>query len=487
MSKLLTKSKYIIGLQCPKYLWTAVNAKEQIPPPDLATQHRFDEGSKVGEFATKLYPMGTFVKGDFMENIRKSKTLLAERRPLFEAGFMVNNCFSRVDILNPVEDDAWDIIEVKSATKTKEVNIDDVSFQRYCYENAGIKIRKCFLMHINNQYVRQGDIDPQQLFTLEDITEEVEKASHGIEVRIKDMLEIINSAKPEEEIGPHCSDPYACPLIKECWKFLPKNHVFNLYRGKKLGNDLFQSGILAIKDIPEDYKLSVKQRIQLNCAKSEQTHIDKEALSNFISQLEYPIHFLDFETYSTVIPLYDNLKPYQRVPFQFSLHILNSLNDKPQHYSFLAEGSDDPRRAFLDNMKKMIGEKGSIVVYNQAFEIGVMKELVAIFPEDEEWVSSIIKRVEDLLIPFRAFDYYNPSQQGSASVKKVLPALTGKTYDNMDIHEGEGASIEYARITHTEVTEEDRQKIRADLEEYCGLDTEGLIFILRELDKIINQ
>ncbi|MFH1584494.1 MAG: DUF2779 domain-containing protein [Actinomycetota bacterium] len=483
---LLTKSKYVTGLQCPRCLWVMMHEKERIPEPDVVTQHRFDQGHLAGNLAKSCFPKGIDIsEDDFMKNIETTKELLKKRKPLFEAGIMADNLYSRADILRPVKD-AWDIIEVKSSTKVKDVNIQDVSFQKYVYEKAGLKINKCFLMHINNQYVRKGKIDPNQLFIIEDITEDVNSASIGIQERIKALFDAISKKEcPEISIGPFCRDPYECALHEECWHKMPKNSVFDLYGSMKKGFELFDNGITNIKDIPDDFRLTTNQQIQRECEKTKKPFIDKDKIKEFLNSLEYPLYYLDFETYSTAIPLYDDLKPYQQLPFQFSLHIYEK-NGKITHKEFLAKGKGDPRKEFLKALKAGLGDKGDIIVYHQCFEIGRLKELAEALPEYKEWVASVIDRIVDLLMPFRKFYYYNPKQQGSASLKKVLPAITGKDYSHLEISEGMTASLQYLEITHGEGTKEEIEKIRKQLLEYCCLDTEAMVWIIDELKKLCN-
>ena len=477
---LLTKSKYLAGLQCPRYLWALIHDKEKIPDPDVSAQFKFDEGTKVGELATKLFPEGIDVPfEDFKDNLEKSKELLKEKKPLFEAGFMVNNCFSRADILVPVGDE-WDIIEVKSGTKVKEVNIHDMSFQKYCYESAGLKIRKCFLMHLNNEYVRNGEIDLKKLFAKDDITSEVNDLLKDIKKKIDYLLEVINKDKyPEAVIGPRCKDPYECPLT-ECWDFLPENHVFHLYRGGKKSLQLFEDGIHAIRDIPEDFKLNDKQGIQKDCELKEKIHIHKESIKHFLNTLQYPLYYLDFETFSTAVPMFDGLKPYSQVCFQFSLHVVEKEGDKPKHYEFLYSGNEDPREEFILALKKVLGDKGSVVVYNQSFEINRLKELGEQFPEHKDWVENTIGRIVDLLIPFRNFSYYNPIQKGSASIKKVLPALVGKDYSGMEIGDGATASVEFYNMVYN-----GGKDVQKALLKYCELDTLAEVMIVEKLKEII--
>ncbi len=484
---LLTKSNYLIGLQCPKYLWTVTNRKQEMPEFDEATQHRFKQGHILEGYAHKWFSNALNIPTDnFMGNIRKTQTVLKLNKPLFEPGFMVENLYSRADVLEPVGD-GWNIVEIKSATKVKEINLHDLSFQKYVYEKSGLKINRCYLMHINNEYVRQGDIEPKKLLIKEDITKDVEIYSKGIEDRIKEMLAIMQQVNnPEIKIGKHCSDPYSCPLKDKCWDFVPDKNVFELYRAGIKSFELFERGILNLEEIPDDYKLTQKQDIQKQCAQTGNTYIDKKQLSTFLSQLKYPLHFLDFETYNSAIPFSDGLRPYQRIPFQFSLHIKESPTSKVEHLSFLAQGTNDPRLTFLVSLNNLIKDKGSIVVFNQAFEKGVLGELAQTYPSYNTWVNSLLPRFVDLLVPFKNFWYYDPKQEGRASLKHVLPALTGQSYDQMKINNGNAASLAFLNITHGEAAEEEIKQVRQDLEEYCGLDTEGMIWILEKLKEVVK-
>ena len=486
MSQLLSKSKYLAGLQCPKLLWTQINQPEGIPEPDTVTQYIFDQGHLVGEYAKKLFPGGIDIpRDDFMENIAATKKLLAETKPLFEAGILSGRIYCRVDILNPVSEDEWNIIEIKSSTSIKDVHIDDVAFQKYCCEKAGLQIRSCKLGFINKQYAKNGEIDPKELFILEDISAQVEEISESIEDRVFNLLEVIsNKACPEVAIGQHCLAPYECPLRVECWGFLPENSVFDLRGGKTNQFSLYEQGILSIKDIPDDIPLSRQQKIQKECVMTGNVHVEKNEIRQFLNKLKYPLYYLDFETFGPAIPLYDGTRPYQDVPFQFSLHVVKNNASEPVHHSFLAEGREDPRPQILRELHRLLGSEGSIIAYNAGFEEGVLKELVEAFPEYTEWLEGILPRMVDLLFPFTNFHYYNASQKDTASLKKVLPAVTGKGYEEMGIGAGMDASIAYERITYGNATEEEVAKVRADLLKYCKLDTEGMIWVVGELKKL---
>lgn len=482
MPHLLTKSRYMIGLQCAKYLWIALNSPQEIPEHDEAAQHRFEQGNLVGELATTLFPEGISVPhDDFNVSLKKSYELLSLRKPLFEAAFLTNNLYARADILEPQENDGWNIIEVKSATKIKSEHLHDLSFQKYCYQKAGLKIEKCFLMHINNEYVRDGEIDTASLFTKVDVTEKVNEAMERIRERIEEMFSIINSQKyPDIPIGPHCSEPYDCPVMEKCWALVPQHSVFDLYRGTKKAFELFQSGVVRMADIGGDVKLTDIQKIQLQCVREQKPHIEKKKLQKFLEGLHYPLHYFDFETFGAAVPLFDGTWPYQQIPFQFSLHIDDGST--LQHYSFIASDASDPREALVEHMKKVMRDSGSIVVYNQSFEKRILGDLAQSSPQNKEWIESLPFRFVDLLEPFREFSYYHPNQNGSASIKAVLPVLTDKKYSTLKIANGETASIRFLQAIYG--GNGDAQKVRADLEKYCAQDTEGMKLIVERLREL---
>lgn len=485
----ISKSKYLSGLQCHKLLWYQYNRPDEIPTPDAGTQAIFDAGQEVGKLAQSLFPGGIAIKWDrnAEKMLEPTKKLLAERKPIFEAAVKYGSAYSIADILAPADNNSWNLIEVKSSTAVKDINLPDVAIQSYVCQNSGIKLDKLFLMHINNQYIRQGDIEPEKLFTKEDITAQTQELLLQVEPNLEKMVKIIQSAEcPAIKIGPHCSNPYECPLTEMCWSFLPENNVFSLYRGKTLGFELLQQKVQKLAEIPPGTKLNSSQSIQVKCAKTNKPYIDKKGIAKFLSALQYPLYFLDFETVAPAIPFYDGTRPYQNIPFQFSLHILEKEGGKPEYHSFLAEGKADPRPEILKELKLLLGNGGSIIAYNAGFETGCLDGCAEMYPQYSEWVARIKQRVIDLLGPFKSFCYYHPEQDGSVSLKSVLPALTGKGYEGMEIADGGTASREYARVTFGDVSEEERQKVRKDLVEYCGLDTEGMIWIVEELTKLIS-
>ena len=485
----LSKSTFLMGRQCSKLLWFRYNAKDQIPAPDEATQAVFDQGNEVGALAHQLFPGGIEIDtapGDFDGAIRRTNEALKLRRPIYEATFAHGGGYARVDILVPVAGHAWDLVEVKSTTSLKEdVHLPDIAFQAYVLTGAGIKLRKCFLAHINGEFVRRGEINPQKFFTLEDVTKPVSAMTRDIEEQIEAMQRVIRAkAHPEIQIGPHCSNPYSCPLQNRCWSFLPEASVFTLYRGGAKGFALLQQGIQKLADIPADVTLSDNQSIQRAALLAGQPHIDRPALAAFLGQIEHPVSYLDFETIGTAIPLFDGVRPYQQIPFQYSLHIRRRANAKPEHRSFLAEGTADPRPEFMRQLRADLPDTGSVVAYNASFEISRLKECCELLPKFKPWLRKVTPRVVDLLLPFRGFRYHHPDQNGSNSMKAVLPALTGQGYEKLAIQEGGAASREFLRVTFGDVTAAERRRVRQALEEYCALDTLGMVQIVDRLKRL---
>ncbi len=477
--KPLSKSNYTTGLKCPGHLWLEYHDKEKIPPHPLGVQRRFEQGRIVGQLAKKLFPQGIDIpEKPFTENLKKTKELLPKRKILFEAAVTIDNVYARADILLPVEKDEWDIIEVKSTTELKKKeHLPDIAFQKYVYEKAGLKIRKCFLMHLNKEFIKKGEIDVPQLLLREEVTEEVEKLLPDVPKNIAFLWKIVNSPTfPNTAEKNYCTIPKECLVKEHCWGFLPEHHVFHLYNHRKKMH-LFEQGIHHLADVPEEALTQEQQKIQLKCAKTGKVHLDKQKMKEFLATIKEPTGYLDFETCSFAVPFFDGTRPYQRLPFQFSLHVIQK--SKMQHFAYLHDGKDDPRPAFLKALKGALPAEGSVIVYSEGFEGSVLKELARDFPEYQKWVDDISLRFVDLRVPFSKFWYYNPVQKGKASIKNVLPAVTGKGYEGLNIADGDCASIAYLDMTFGEMSPEMKRKTREDLLRYCGRDTEGMVWVVQ--------
>jgi hypothetical protein len=464
----------------------AFNQPESIPATDIVSQHIFDQGHEVDELGKKLHPGGIDIPTDsFNKNIQLTKEYLSSYKPLFQAGFKAADLYSRVDILVPDGKGAWEIVEVKSSTEIKDEHYPDVAFQRYCCQKAGLAISGCYIARVNNKYVRKGDIDPKDYLIKEDITGLVNGVAVGIESVVDEMFQVIASPEcPACILSAKCRQPRDCSLLDDCQSFLPEQNVLTLYYRKQTGYELLSNGVQCIKDISPQFRLTPNQNVQRECVLTDAPHIDREAVHAFLDNLMYPIAYFDFETINPAIPLYDGTRPYQKIPFQFSLVVVPNEGAEPQRFSFLVKTADDPRPALLAEMKKDIPGNGSIVVYNKGFEGPILKQLGESFLAYREWLGSLAPRLLDLWEPFKKFHYYHPAQKGSVSMKEVLPALTGRSYAGMDINEGETASVLYWNVTHKYAPEAEKQKVYTDLEKYCGLDTDGMRSIVEQLKRL---
>ncbi len=493
----ISKSKYLSGLQCPKLVWTHFNQRELIPEPDAAQQHIFDTGHTVGDLAKELYPNGVEVPMNFNDlavTAADTEQLLnrpvGERVPIFEASFLIDSRYCRVDILVPVPDEPgevsnrWDLIEVKSSTRVRDININDIAFQRDALSRSGVKLRTLYLMHVDTAYVRGDEFDVQQFFHLEDVTTRATSLFSYVAPAVDKMLATITGPDPDTPIGTRCTKPYTCPLIPHCWSVLPKDNVTDLYYGGRRAFELLDEGLFTIADVPDD-RLSFQQKIQKQTVISGKPHVDVKQLRPWLDELSYPLYHLDFETMNPAIPPFAGVRPYQRIPFQFSLHIQDEPGAEPRHVEFLAHEAADPRADLLAALHA-IGDEGTILAWYTSFEKGVLSDLGELFPAEAEWLAGLNERMVDLMVPFRNFWYHHPAQRGRCSLKAVLPALTPLGYGGLVIADGNHAARAFAEVLFGRVAPELKDRVLAQLREYCQLDTLAMVEILRVVEGAVS-
>ena len=473
----LSKSNYTSGLSCPKLLWLKINTPERIPPVDAATQARFDVGHEVGALAKQLFPDGIEVKRDG-SSVKTTQELLRNRKPLFEATFTYKHAYCKADLLIPHGKDEWVLIEVKSTTKVKDEHFDDVGFQYYCLAGAGLKLHKVQVMVLNNEYVLEGKIDPKKILVAHDVTEDAIAKSEEVEANIEQMIGIIKGKCPKPKYGAECKEPKECPV---CAPDLEGIELAELYLFGKRAWPLINQGVTTFNNLPSDTKLNSKQDIQIKTVESGKPHIEAKAIATFLKGLKEPITCFDFETIASGVPLLDGTRPYQQVPFQFSAHIINK--GKVEHVEFLGDGKGDPRPALLQALKTLPKE-GTVLAFNSSFEKRTLHDLAEAFPKEAKWIAQILDRMDDLIVPFRNFWYHHPKQNGSCSLKEVLPAITGKGYEGLGIAEGGAATRAFIDLLSGKLSAKNAKKVREDLLKYCGRDTEGMVEILEALQKI---
>lgn len=482
----LSKTLILKGMQCPKALYLQKNPPDFEFPPQPDLEAKFRAGNEVGILAQQLFPGGTEVPfGDLSvsEQIAQTRQLIDDdAKVIYEASFNYDGIFVKVDIL--VKDgDAWQIHEVKMSTSVKEVNLDDVAIQYYVLSQCGLIISGAYLVHINNKYVRHGEIDVQQLFAGEDVLEAVLERQAGMPQIIDDLRTALRGDEPQIDIGPHCSNPYECDFIPYCWQHIPENSIFDL-RGNGVKKwKLYERGIVRFDEIPLD-ELNKNQRHQVEATLHQQDSINPQAVATFLDTLWYPLYHLDFETFNTAIPKFDSTRPYQQVPFQFSLHVQLAAGAEPQHFEYLAAPDVDPRRELIEQLLDLIPEDGCVLTYNQTFEKGVLRNLAELFPDLAEAIDKRLENVRDLMVPFRKRDVYRWQMRGSYSIKEVLPAMVPDlSYSGMEIADGMAAMQAYHDMCALEPGAK-LDRLRAAMLEYCRLDTLAMVRIIDMLDSI---
>jgi hypothetical protein len=380
----------------------------------------------------------------------------------------------------------WYAYEVKGSTSIHDIYLWDTAFQCHLITSSGLVLEDFSVIHLNNQYIRRGELNLHELFIVESVLKSIIPLQDQVAGKIIEMNQILRSEiVPYMDIGPQCSSPYICSFEDYCWRHIPPYSIFNVARlslAKKFS--LYQQGILDINDIPDDFPLSDSQLLQVNAEKYGEQIIDVLQIQKFLQQFKFPLYFLDFETFQPAVPMFDLSRPYQQITFQYSLHILDEENEHLLHKEFLAEVNRDPRISFIEKLIMDLGDKGEIVVYNKAFEITRLKEIARDFPEYKTHIHSIIDRVVDLMAPFARKQYYTPEMKGSYSIKSVLPALVQEiSYENLGINKGDMASLAFESLyIESDITI--IEKIRRDLLEYCKMDTLAMVEILKVLQKI---
>ena len=493
MEKILSKSKYCKGVQCPKILWLDEHKPEFKKESD--NESVLENGKLVGQLARESFGDYSLVSFNYDPHI-----MIEDTRNLMdtgcgciaEASFMYEGLFCSVDILRKNQS-GYDLIEVKSSTKIEDIYLDDVSYQYFVLLKSEIPINKVYIMHINNKYVRQGEINLKELFVMEDVTDIAVEKIDFIEQTIQEIRNTLSiEEEPEKDIDIYCDKPYECAYYDYCRRHLSTPSVFdikNLWLSKKYG--LYHDGIISFENIinrrPE---LNDKQMRQVETAYyHKEDHIDRDEIKRFLESLSYPIYHLDFETYQTPVPEYDGMRPYEQIPFQYSLHIEHE-DGTLEHKEFLAKEGTDPRRALAERLVSDIPENVCVLAYNMSFERDVIKRLAELCCDLSEHLLNIRDNIQDLMIPFKEQYYYTEGMQGSYSIKYVLPALFPNDpeldYHNLEgIHHGGEASAAFLEMR--KMSQADIQRIRMNLLKYCGLDTYAMVKVLEKLREAVNE
>ena len=479
----LSKSRYLYGVRCPKYLWLETFRKKELRnESDEPTEEILAQGHRVGALAQELFPGGgeiPYAGLTIEEQLQQTEEALKHNKVVYEASFQHNGVFIKADILRKARG-GWELYEVKSTSKVKDYHYDDLAVQYHVISNAGIKITKANLVHINTSYERKGKLDLNQLFTIVNLTETVLEMQPSVKKQIAKEKKMLSGQEPDMPIGPYCFDQYECPYTGYCWRNVSEEgSVFDLAGNGVDCYTLYHEGITKLKDIPLD-RVKGKQRQQVEAAKKKQIIVNKEGLQKFLDSLWYPLCYLDFETFTETVPSYDSQKPYQQMPFQFSLHIQKKPDGRLYHHEYLASPGGDPRKEFLDELLKVLPDDGCIIIYYKPFEAGRLEELGKLFPRKKKQIQSLITNMVDLLDPFKARHLYSWKQKGSHSLKAVLPAFVEDlSYDNLEISNGGDAMQAYHEMCALVDSPRKLATLRKQLLAYCKQDTLAMVRLLK--------
>ncbi len=482
----LSKSRLKRGLQCAKSLYFTLYQKHLEPKPGPALQAQFDEGHEVGERARKQIGEG---KGylvdlkpwDFSGYVRETKAAIERGENLiFEASVQTGNLFARTDILRKsASSNKWDIIEVKKSTDVKQDHIDDMAIQYLISRKAGLEIDRLYIMHINRECIFPN---LEELFVTRDVTEQVLEHANSLKGRLNELWKLAKvSSEPVHDIGPHCDSPYECAFKDHCWKKIPAMSVFKIY---KIGNkkwDYYNSGVISIDDVnPEDFSGNTKRMVE--CTQNQTRFIDNEGIKKELQTFEFPLYFLDFETAMFAIPRYNGTRPYQQIPFQYSLHVWKSPSSSTlEHFEFLHTEDSDPGKEMVEKLIGEIGPTGSLVAYNKRFESECLTSIGKRFPELKDKIEILTNRLVDPL-PIFQNHVYDPKFNGTFSIKTVAPALLGNeaSYEGMEVADGEMAQVTLRNLI-TGKWVNDRGTTRENLLTYCRKDTKVMVDLVKWL------
>lgn len=475
--KTLTKSNFLTYLDAPMHLWADDNNKFE-KPLSIYEQHLMTQG----------YTAEKLAKQHLQNLVQKNQTQEHDAPPheiLWQKTYADKNYETKADaLLHNTHTDTYDIYEIKSSTSVDKINLYDATFQ-YLILNKQIKINKVYILHLNKDYIRFGALNIDALFVTTDVTEKVHKLLDEVDTKREQALRVLNKEN-HFDIQP-CLNPKTCRCKSLCHPNLPAFSIFNIPNlTPKKKQELLDMGITQAQDIPDNFKLSYKQSLVREVAKTNQAVINTEAIQHELERLAFPLYFLDYETYMSAIPLHDGYHPQQQMVFQYSLHILQSPGAELTHTHYLATDTNEPSLNLLKQLKTEIGETGSILVWNKTFEATRNKELAQIHPEFSDFLMDINERMYDLADSIKEGFYLHPQFRGSWSIKNVLPVMVPNlSYKGLQVNKGDQAMLTWWNMINAQDTSADETK--NDLLEYCKLDTLAMVEVWKGLKKLVKN
>ena len=484
----LSKSRYTTGITCGKKLW--LNCYKPEEAVEKGNDAVLANGTKVGELARGL--LGNYELVEFDTNFKNmidktNELLLSKPNIICEASFSYDGNFCSVDILKN-DIDGVEIYEVKSSKEISDIYIDDITYQTWVLKKLGLNVKKSCIVHVNNEFIKHGEIDIHEFFKIEDVTSILDIDS--VESNIKYLKEILNKkGEPNIDLSVGCNKLNGCQFFKYCTKKLPTPNVFdigwNLHFKKKL--DMYYRNHVSYEDILNNEVITNKKALEQIKAyiNNSEPIINKDNIKEFLGKITYPLYFLDFESYQDAIPRIDGTKPNQQICFQYSLHYYLEEDGELFHKEYLSEDyNGDPMHGLCKRLCEDIPKNTCVIVYNKGFEQPRLREMAKLYPEFRERLLNICDNIVDLAEPFSNQDYYVKEMMGSYSIKVVLPALFPDDpecdYHNLEqVHKGDEASAAYLSLSTLE--KEEQERLRYNMLKYCEKDTYATVKLYEKL------
>lgn len=464
----ITKSDFLLFCEAPRHLWARKHGLlDEIIPSDF-DRHLMEEGGRV-EALGHAYLEKCVLPG------------FAGARLEWQETFTDRGFECRVDgLVCKAEGGGCDLYEIKSGTSVDKANLLDVTFQALILEKH-LKIDRYFLLHLNKEYIRSGDVDLSALFTSEDVTLKVVEWRDEVRQLREDGLRAAGLASPDDAAP--CYAPRDCPCPDLCHPHLPDFSIFDIPGLRSNRKDeLLGMGIRRAADIPAGFPLNEKQSRVAELARTVKELLDRDGIAAELGQLTYPLFFLDYETCICALPPFEGYHPQQQAVFQYSLHKLDSPGADPRHCEHLSPPGGDPALPLLESLHEDIGGVGSVVVWNKTFEKTMNQEMARLHPRYAPFLENLNTRIYDLADIVNKGYYLHPGFKGSWSIKNVLPVmLPGLSYDGLDIAKGDQASMAWWRMNFGGLEGGEIARLREALLRYCELDTLAMVEIFQKL------
>lgn len=470
---MLTKTDFLTFLDAPLHLWAKSHGQLVEQPPSPYEQFLAQQGQDFEELARLYLEQVLLPDNDHLS---------LHWQPSYNDGrFQI-----RADALLWDEANNYcDLYEIKSATTAQKIHGYDLAFQALLLRSI-LPLRDVYLIHINKNYHHGYRLDLENLFVVEPLSEQVDARREEVSQLRQDAWEITQTAQPPLSFA--CTKPRSCPCPALCHPNLPENPIYNLPHIGQKAVALRDKDMLAIEDIPPQFRLNERQRLHAQAVRSGQPVINADAIQASIGSLRYPLYFLDYETFNPAVPLFPEYQPYEHIVFQYSLYVVAESGADPCHFEALFTDGSDPAPQIAASLLDHIGQAGSIVVWNKSFEAGRNQDLARHCPGQADQLLAINERLYDLMLIFRDGHYIDSRFHGSASLKAVLPVLCPDlTYADLAIRDGESAMLTWYRLHSGAIPPEDRQDTMTAMKAYCKLDTYGMVAIWDHLNTLCKE